>query len=176
MAGIIANRQNLSSVKVRQSASIPPGADARGRIACFLEAMRTLGAAALAIGIAACSSSSEGEAPAFKCALGELRGTWRLSYKETNGDCGPIADETVVLTGGTSAAPAACTQDALVISDDKCRMDLDFTCPAGNNGSQTWTGATRQVAEDRLIGDMTAQATIGTASCRSTYEITWQRQ
>lgn len=138
--------------------------------------MEKIGVAILLV-LSACSSSTDGDAPAFTCALGELRGTWRLSYEEQGGGtCGPIADETVVLTGNTSAAPAACTQDALLISDDKCRMDLDFTCPAGTNGSQKWAGATRQVAEDRLVGDMTAQATVGNQSCRSTYTITWTRQ
>jgi len=138
--------------------------------------MRMMGIAACSVMVLACSSSTEGDSPPFSCALGELRGTWRLSYAEKDGTCGPIADETVVLTGEGSA-PSACTQDALVISDDKCRMDLSFTCPlSGGSGSQSWTGATRQVAADRLIGDMTADARMGGASCRSTYEITWRRQ
>lgn len=130
---------------------------------------------AMGTALMACSSSTDGDAAPFACALGELRGTWRLSYVEqSGGTCGPIADETVVLTG-TTGTPSACKQDALLISDDKCRMDLDFTCPAAN-GSQRWTGATRQVAADRLIGDMTAQLSAGGAACRSTYQITWQRQ
>lgn len=134
-----------------------------------------LGIASVVVVLSACSSSTDGDAPAFKCALGELRGTWRLTYVEkSGGTCGPVAEETVVLTGTTST-PAACQQDAVLISDDKCRMDLDFTCPV-QNGSQQWAGATRQVAEDKLIGDMTAQVTVGAQSCRSTYEITWTRQ
>lgn len=136
-----------------------------------------IGAAALVTTFAmvACSSSTDGDAPSFTCALGELRGTWRLTYSEKDGTCGPVAAETVVLTG-ESSTPANCQQDALLLSADKCRMDLDFTCQAANGGSQRWSGATRQVAEDRLVGDMTAQATIGNQSCRSTYEITWTRQ
>ena len=137
--------------------------------------MRILDGLCLAVLVGACSSSTDGDAPSFQCALGELRGTWRLSYRETNGNCGPIADETVVLTG-ESSTPAACQQDAVLISEDKCRMDLDFTCPTANGGSQKWAGGTKQVAADKLIGDMTAEARIGTASCRSTYEITWTRQ
>jgi hypothetical protein len=137
--------------------------------------MRTGAAAILAFGLFSCSSSTDGDAPAFKCALGELRGTWQLTYVEKDGTCGPIAAETVVLTG-ESSTPSSCKQDAVIVSDDKCRMDLDFTCPAGNGGTQKWTGATRQVAEDRLVGNMTAQATVGAQSCRSTYEITWTRQ
>lgn len=126
------------------------------------------------LALAACSSSSEGEAPPFTCALGELRGTWQLTYVEKDGTCGPVAAETTVLTG-ESTAPSACQQDALIISEDKCRMDLDFTCPT-NNGSQTWTGVTRHVAEGRMESTMTASVRVGGASCRSTYDITWTRQ
>lgn len=120
----------------------------------------------------ACSSTTEGE---VHCAIGELRGTWQITYAEKDGNCGPLAAETAVLTDQTTGS-SACTYATQQVSSDKCRMDMDFTCPlTGVQGSQHWVGSLRQVADDRLAGSMTLQAS-GGVLCRSTYDVTWQRQ
>lgn len=40
--------------------------------------------------LAACSSADD---VFTDCHIGELTGTWRTHYSETDGDCGPISDE-----------------------------------------------------------------------------------
>jgi hypothetical protein len=110
----------------------------------------------------------------FECAIGELTGTWRFSYDEQNGNCGPIADETAVFDPG---APTGCDENYSEVSADSCRLDLDFECPlADGQGSQQWVMVVEQTADDRLDGTATVQVshpTIGT--CRSTYDIVAQR-
>lgn len=127
--------------------------------------------AAASLLLVACSSDDE---PFKDCALGELTGTWRVTYDETNGSCGRLSDETVVLKPGE--ASSACKYDSQAISADKCRIDLDFTCPLAPQGSQRWIGALRHVAADRIEGSMTLQGTDGRLVCRSTYDVTWTRQ
>lgn len=125
-----------------------------------------------------CSSSTESATPAFQCKIGELDGTWRVTYAETDGNCGQLAAETVVLKpGATSSSAAACQTAAQDISADKCRIDLDYTCPlATGSGSQHWAGAMHQTAETKLEGSLTVQANGSGLNCRSTYDVTWQRQ
>lgn len=139
--------------------------------------MRT-GAAALFITITtlACSSSDEDEA--VTCKLGELDGTWLVTYVEKDGTCGKIADETVVLSPGAAAeAQSKCTYNAQTVSPDKCRLDLDYACTlATGTGSQHWIGTLKQVANARLSGSMSVQIVLNGQTCRSTYDITWSRQ
>lgn len=157
---------------------IPPRADARGRPVCFLGNMRTGAAAFLIVLSVACSSSNDGDAPPVTCKLGELDGTWQVTYVEKDGTCGKIADETVVLSPGAAAdAQSKCTYNAQSVSPDKCRIDLDYTCPlATGAGSQHWVGALRHVADARVLGSMSVQVVLGGQTCRSTYDVTWTRQ
>lgn len=127
-----------------------------------------------------CSGATTPEPPTtFECQLGELTGTWRLKYTETNGSCGRLPDETVVLGAqGPDSGTSDCTLAAGTISADKCRLDQDFTCPSGDglNGKVRWVGVTKHVAKDRLESDMTISIREHPKiSCQSTYTITWTR-
>ncbi len=126
----------------------------------------------------ACSSSSESQ-PFTACAIGSLTGTWRLTYVETDGTCGKISAETVVLAPGKQEPGAsACTYAAAQISPDHCRMDMDFTCPLnGVAGTQRWVGATHQVSATELTSSMTASiSSPSLGTCRSTYSVDWTQQ
>lgn len=138
--------------------------------------MRIGAAAFLSVVLGACSSSEDD--PPAACKLGELDGTWLVTYAEKNGTCGQLADETVVLSPGAAAdAQSKCTYRAQNISADKCRLDLDYTCPlATGSGSQQWAGTMTHVADRRVAGSMTVQAVLGGQTCRSTYDVTWTRQ
>jgi hypothetical protein len=126
-----------------------------------------------AIALAACSDDDD--APAFQCRMGELTGTWRVSYRETNGSCGPVSEETVVLESQTNqGAAAACTYGANKPSPDKCTLSLDYTCPLnGVQGTQQWIGQLRQTAANRLEGSFSVQVQGSPGVCRSTYDVTW---
>lgn len=128
---------------------------------------------ALLLLVSACGSSDD--EPPLVCHLGELTGTWRTTYEERDGTCGPLPAETVSLSpsdpgGGTGG----CKYATDAISADKCRYDFDYTCPTTDGkGTQRWTGVTRQVEEGKLTGDTSVQLVhpeLGT--CRSTYTVT----
>ncbi len=127
-------------------------------------------------------SSTHTDPPFTACTLGtpQFTGTFRVSYLEQSGDCGPIPDETVVLAGTPAqmsaqakTASAGCTYQADTISADKCRVDESFTCPlkAPYKGTQQWAGYLRQTSATTLEGPLTVQLASSAAACRSTYEV-----
>jgi hypothetical protein len=122
--------------------------------------------------IAACGCSSAGDQEdSFTCTIGSLTGTWRTHYEETNGNCGPIPDETNVFKPGPP--DPACTVRTDKVSADRCRYDSDWTCPTTDkNGTQQWTVVMRQTAAGRLEGTGTVQLNHATGTCRSTYNMT----
>jgi hypothetical protein len=128
--------------------------------------------------LSACSSEDDNSAKPAVCSIGELRGTWRISYTETDGTCGAVADETAVLDPNAEAPATGCEYHSMSVSDDKCRMDMDYTCPlaGGVHGSQRWTGSLHQTDAGRLAGSITAQVTSPAGPCRSTYDVTWSQQ
>lgn len=133
----------------------------------------------IAVLLVGCSSSSS--SPPFKdCAIGALTGTWHVTYVETDGNCGPLNAETVVIsskpTMGGSAA--ACTFAASDISADRCTLDSDFTCPlnGGVAGSQRWIGTTHQIAAGEMSSTWTLSlSSPSLGSCRSTYAVDWTK-
>ena len=117
--------------------------------------------------ISSCSDFSD-------CRIGELTGTWRMSYTERNGNCGDVADETVnfnSLGGGGD-----CAVYAESISADQCVFETDFECPFdGGRGTQRWVLHLRQIGEGRISGTGTAQVQHVSGVCRSTYDIERRR-
>jgi hypothetical protein len=111
--------------------------------------------------------------PFTDCAIGELTGTWRIHYDETDGNCGPMPDETGIFDP-SSEMPAECSVQAKAISADKCRADLSWTCPTTDGkGTQKWVMVVRQRAATKLTGTATVQldhSSLG--SCRSSYAVT----
>ncbi len=129
-----------------------------------------------AVVMTACAE--EGPAPFAACTIGELTGTWRIRYVKTQGSCGDLNDETVVMSAEPPKLAAACTYAANNIGADKCTLEQDFTCPTlDNQGTQRWVGSYRQTAAGQLTGSVTLQAdhpAIG--MCRATYDVTWAQQ
>lgn len=145
--------------------------------------MRTTAAGSIVLlsALVGCSSSSSSGKPFTACTIGSLTGTWRVTYVETDGTCGKVADETVVLSSAaTPGAPGtpSCTIAANQISPDRCRIDLDFTCTLnGVAGTQRWIGATHQLSATELSSSMTLTLTSPSlGSCRSTYAVDWTKQ
>jgi hypothetical protein len=125
--------------------------------------------------LASCGGGSSGGAPApapFTCAIGELTGAWLVHYVETNGNCGPLNDETVL--AGVPQTSSGCTVQSQQISTDKCTLDIQATCPTTDGlGTQTWVDALHQVSSTKLTGTGTVQVNHPTLGiCRSTYNIT----
>ena len=141
-----------------------------------------VGSVVLLTGVLACSSSSSNK-PFTACAIGELHGTWRISYAEQpNGSCGPIPDEMAVIETTAQAMAAqmmavkgGCTFQAETISPDKCRLDTSFTCPlkAPYQGTSRWAGYLKQTSTTTLEGPLTLDVAGSGGACRSTYEVTY---
>lgn len=126
------------------------------------------GLLALAVLLAACG----GEEDFTECSIGQLTGTWRLHYREVNGNCGAIADETIMM----SAAEPTGTLTGAQISPDRCRMDIAFTAPTTDGqGTQTWTMVFHQTGPGQLEGTGTVQLNHYMGTCRSTYDLTMSR-
>jgi hypothetical protein len=107
----------------------------------------------------------------FTCALGELTGTWRAHYVETNGNCGSIPDATVMANSESD-----CTVESQQVSADKCRKDSTVTCPTTDGlGTSSQVSVMTQVAADRIEGTTTVQIVHLTGTCRSTYDLTVSR-
>jgi len=129
---------------------------------------------AAAAALVACSGEDD---EAFTdCAIGELTGTWRTRYTETDGTCGPISDETTVFDPNSEPSPG-CTVTANNISADKCRAEFAFTCPTTDNqGTQSWTQVIDQTGSGTLEGTATVQLNHPSiVGCRSTYDLTISR-
>lgn len=119
------------------------------------------------------SLSCGSEDERFDCALGELTGTWRAQYAETNGSCGPIENETWILDPGAEL-PSGCEVLHQAISDDRCRADMAWICPTVDNlGTQEWVTVLEHVRPTRIAGTGTVQLVHpSVGACRSTYAIT----
>jgi len=109
------------------------------------------------------------------CKIGELTGTWRINYKHLNGNCGRMADETVIM--GSSSGSTKCTIHHKKISADRCTLETSFTCPTTDAmGSSRWVIITKHVDHDRMEGTGTVQVTHSQlGSCRSTYDMVWEQ-
>lgn len=129
---------------------------------------------ALAVAVIGCSSAESDKDSSFTCAMGSLTGTWRTHYTETNGDCGPIPDETNVFNPGKF--DPACTVRTNKFSADKCRWDADWSCPTTDKqGTQAWVMVTRQTGSDKLESSATVTLSHPTGVCRSTYTMSTTR-
>lgn len=106
----------------------------------------------------------------FECAIGELTGSWRLHYEETDGTCGAIADETA-LFDPAGALPGNCVTNADNLSADRCEYDLDYTCTEPTF-TQRWVSHFEQIDEDFMRATATLTFTDAAGSCRSTYDVT----
>jgi hypothetical protein len=126
----------------------------------------------MACWLAGCGGD-DNPAPFSDCHIGELSGTWRTHYAETNGNCGAIADETGIFNPN-APPPAGVTIDAKQISSDKCRGDLAFTiATTDGQGSQSWVMVIHQTSATELQGTATLQLNHPTlGNCRSTYDVT----
>jgi hypothetical protein len=128
-----------------------------------------------AAAVVGCCGADE---PFRDCSLDKLSGSWRISYRETNGNCGPISDETVNFSNsGAGQATSSCTTQAYSIATNKCRVDEAFTCPTTDGkGSQAWTVVVQQTSAAGASGTATVQLTHPTyGTCRSTYALTWTK-
>lgn len=127
---------------------------------------------ALVVFLAGCGSADE---EFTDCRIGELTGAWRMTYAETNGNCGAIADETAIFDPNSGPTPG-CVVHSSSVSADKCEGQVDSECafPDGD-GSVRWVMVLDQISPAALSGTGTVQVSSSQLTCRSTYNLDMTR-
>jgi hypothetical protein len=108
-------------------------------------------------------------------------GTYQIILTETSGTCGERPGQVVTIAPGDTSPIAPCT-GFVDVTPDGCDVNYNLTCPepnlgptytSENIGSVRWSydGGTGQGVEE-----LTVRWDNGTAVCKSTYSIRWDRQ
>ncbi len=137
-----------------------------------------------------CSSAATQPPGPSSCKRGDRVGTYRLTWTEQSGTCGPIPSSLVSLNADDGkGATAGCTLHSDVWSENDCKNERTFTCMQTVNDPAQWGGkgtvTTDSVAVTRqqtangshITGTISVRlgATSGD-SCNGTYAVDYQRQ
>lgn len=114
-------------------------------------------------------------APPGPCAV--RTGSYRTSFVERSGNCGPVPEQ-VSLQGSPSLA-AGCGSGS-TLSADNCTLTLDLTCQNPTTGSALVEKGVIHWSEDGAMGGGIVQSIISNAAtraieCESTYNVTYSR-
>lgn len=131
--------------------------------------------------VAGCSGSAESsdDDDPIECSAEDRLGTYLLEFTELDGDCGPLPDQLVRITGELSPG---CTIDGEpTVSDDSCKVENSLTCIDPDTGQAlTIVGVTTQETDSGSVITGTATITLrdvdGALLCLSTYLLRYERQ
>ena len=142
----------------------------------------------------ACSSATEGRGEPLPatCKRTDRTGTYRLTWTEQSGTCGPIEAELVSLNpaeDGKPAGTAGCTLHSAVWSEGDCKSEVAATCVTriadptqyGGYGSVTndAVAVTRQTTANgsRIEGTFSVRLQNSDGqSCQGVYGAVYERQ
>lgn len=125
----------------------------------------------LALAVIGCAGEDDAGVPT-ECDRDDRRGTYLVQYTQTDGDCGPLPDELIILPpSADNPAVTDCEFDERW-SKGNCRVDTEASCFDGSR----LVGYSEQV--DSNAGVLRGKATVTGPDnrCRSTYEIEWTRE
>lgn len=113
----------------------------------------------------------------FVCWYENPGGTWRQTYEELEGTCGPIPGAVFMLIEGVDLAGGpGCALLRQNVEHTQCLRGAEFQCPTIDEmGQQRWN-LTLQNMDDALVegmGSVVIQHPQGT--CQSTYQIRLER-
>jgi hypothetical protein len=129
--------------------------------------------------LAGCASSSPKDEPSGPCA--KRTGTYRFSYHERSGDCGPQSESIVVVNGQPTDPGAGCI-GTVGYTSDNCKVTTDATCSAEalGKGLRTRLVGTTTWNHDGTQGGGVSQLSVldpaGKILCSSTYDIAIVKQ
>ena len=143
--------------------------------------MKILGAGLLVLALAGCTSGSTSSALPTSCKQTDRVGTYRLTYVEQSGDCGPIDSQLVSFNPGEPGgmgAGAGCTLNSERWSEGDCKLERDITCPVAGGGTVRFVGVTRAQTSNssELAGPATLTIYTPKVSCTGTYALDAVRQ
>ena len=123
--------------------------------------------------IGGCSSAlGIGAAGNGKCA--QRQGTYRDTYKERTGNCGPITESISTVAAQPTTVAPSCT-GSITYSNDNCEVRFNSRCPI-KGGTSTDEGLAKW-SVDASYGEAVFELTVevGSSTCRSTYDLVMQR-
>lgn len=118
-----------------------------------------------------CSSSTHASGP-----CGQRQGTYVLDYTERSGDCGPVSEQIVNVTGAPTV-PSSC-QGTATASADNCDVKTDYACPDPSAGTDHFTGDVTWSPDGSSgsgIQEITIYSPSGAVACESDYDVTITR-
>lgn len=94
-------------------------------------------------------------------------GSYRVTYEEESGNCGPLHEEIVTLDRQPTAVEPPCT-GSIDYSSDNCEVTFSATCPDGSSstGKALWDC-------DGAYGEATIELTA--PGCSSIYHVEHER-
>jgi hypothetical protein len=143
--------------------------------------------AALCLVLAACPKAEVGDtsggtdsqpAPSMNCS--PLDGTYRFTYAERSGDCGPQPQELLRFVNGRSiASPSLNCQAGGEAMVSRCDLQRDSTCAVSDPNSGALVGHIRVVGVlSELVDNSRVEGTLDVAivnttggSCESSYDV-----
>jgi hypothetical protein len=108
-------------------------------------------------------------------------GSYLYRYDERSGNCGPLAEEVLVLDSAPDPVELGCeVRTGYPIDLEACGVDVDLTCPEpgiGDAATSTWRGSVNWSANaDRGSGVMKLVIQDGDRIlCQSSYDVTVSR-
>ena len=143
--------------------------------------MRIATIAMMALALVGCTSGSTSAALPTSCKQTDRVGTYRITYVEQSGNCGPIDSQLVSLNPGEPGgmgAGAGCTLNSERWSEGDCKLERDVTCPLPGGGTVRTVGVTRaQTANSsELAGPATFTIASPKGACNGTYALDAVRQ
>ncbi len=132
--------------------------------------------AVVLLGVAGCTSEASKTPPPASCNPDARVGTYKFTYVQQSGNCGPIDAQLVSLNPGPGGAGAGCTLNSERLSEGGCKIERDVSCTGPDANGRT-VAVTRALTSDaaEITGTMTMTLT-GNPSCSSTYAIDAVRQ
>ncbi len=133
--------------------------------------------ATMVLALVGCSSStgSTPDAPSH-CDRDARVGTYRFTWVEQSGDCGPVDSQLVSFNPGPAGAGAGCRINSERWSEGDCKLERDVTCQIDGGEARTLL-VSRALTSDAAEITGTQTTTITTSrGCSGTYAIDGVRQ
>lgn len=117
-----------------------------------------------------CGSSPTPQQPTACDPASQRVGTYQAVFTQTSGNCGPVADQLVILGPNGPGGDGSCQVTSAAWSDGNCRLDVSQTCIGG----ETITSYSVQTTSDG--SELQGVESIYTPQCAGEYSVTLTRQ
>lgn len=127
---------------------------------------------------AACTHTVEHAAPPASCNPDDRTGTYRVTYVEQSGTCGPVDTQLVSFNPGPGAQSAGkgCTLNSERWSEGNCKLERDVSCSTPTGTVRTIAVTRAETANGSELSGTASFQIDGQYPCNGTYGIDAVRQ